>query len=116
MTDVAVPGDETADARRIRLDVTGMSCGACSRRLEKALNTIDGVDASVDIATKIATIDARRDISVADLCEVVEQAGYRAEERIAEADGQSVPAEPTQKRDSAVARALRWVTAGHMGG
>ncbi|MCV7362188.1 heavy-metal-associated domain-containing protein [Mycolicibacterium neworleansense] len=93
-----------------------MSCGACSRRLEKALNAIEGVDASVDISTKIATVDARHDISVADLCEAVEQAGYRAEERIAGNDDSCSPDAPAQKSPSMVARAIRWVTVGHMGG
>lgn len=103
-------------ARRIRLDVTGMSCGACSRRVETKLNKIDGVHASVDISTKIATIDARHDVSVADLCDAVEQAGYRAEERTAVDDAESAPDGPPQKRSSVVARAIRWVSVGHMGG
>lgn len=115
MTDVAAYHNEAADTRRIRLDVTGMSCGACSRRVENALNTIDGVHASVAIATKIATIDAGSDITVAELCEAVEQAGYRAEERTAVDDEESLPGDPTRKR-SLVARAIRWVTVGHMGG
>ncbi|MGW4101004.1 cation transporter [Mycobacterium sp. NPDC004974] len=118
MTDVAAQHTETSDTRRIQLDVTGMSCGACSRRVENKLNKIDGVQASVAISTKIATIDARRDISVADLCDAVEQAGYHAEERTAGADGDAVsaPDGPPEKRSSVVARAIRWVTVGHMGG
>ena len=118
VTDMAAHNDETAPARRIRLDVTGMSCGACSRRVENKLNKIDGVHASMDISTKIATIDARHDISVADLCDAVEQAGYRAEERTAvdDDDAESTPDGAPQKRPSMVARAIRWVTVGHMGG
>ncbi|OCB16653.1 cation-transporting ATPase [Mycolicibacterium porcinum] len=92
-----------------------MSCGACSRRLESKLNKIDGVSATVDISTKIATVDARHDISVADLCEAVEQAGYRAEERTVD-DDQSSPDAPAQTSPSIVTRAIRWVTVGHMGG
>lgn len=116
MTDVAAHSDQTSRARRVRLDVTGMSCGACSRRVENTLNKIDGVHASVDISTKIATIDARNDISVADLCDAVEQAGYTAEERTAVDEAESVPEAPGQKSSSLVARAIRWVTVGHMGG
>ncbi|WP_350222953.1 heavy metal-associated domain-containing protein [Mycolicibacterium porcinum] len=116
MTEVAASSEETSQARRIRLDVTGMSCGACSRRLESKLNKIDGVSATVDISTKIATVDARYDISVADLCAAVEEAGYRAEERTAANDDQSSPDAPAQKGTSMVARAIRWVTVGHMGG
>ncbi|MGV0806726.1 heavy-metal-associated domain-containing protein [Mycolicibacterium setense] len=116
MTDVAARRDEASRARRIRLDVTGMSCGACSRRVETTLNKLDGVQASVDISTKIATVDARHDISVADLCAAVEQAGYRAEERTAVGDDQSSPDAPPQKSSSVMARAIRWATVGHLGG
>lgn len=108
MTDLAAHS-----ARQIRLDVSGMSCGACSRRVESKLNKIDGVHASVDISTKIATIEARRDITVADLCAAVEQAGYHAEERAAGNDEQTAPAPGSP---SMVARAIRWITVGHMGG
>lgn len=113
VTDVVA--HETSGTRRIRLDVTGMSCGACSRRVENALNKIDGVHASVAISTKIATIDAGPDISVADLCDAVEQAGYHAEERTALDAPETAPEGPSSK-PSLVARAIRWVTVGHMGG
>ncbi|MUL83485.1 heavy-metal-associated domain-containing protein [Mycobacterium sp. CBMA247] len=97
-----------------------MSCGACSRRVENKLNKIDGVHASVAISTKIATIDARHDISVADLCAAVQQAGYRAEERAAGAVDDdaalSGPGGPPQKRSSGVTRAIRWMSLGHLGG
>ncbi len=114
MTDVAAHRNQTPGTRRIRLDVTGMSCGSCSRRVENTLNKIDGVHASVAIATKIATIDARHDITVTDLCEAVEQAGYRAEERTGNNDEDEVPG--PEPKDSVVTRVIRWVTVGHMGG
>lgn len=117
MTDVAADRTEASGTRRIRLDVTGMSCGACSRRVENKLNKIDGVQASVDISTKVATIDARHDVSIADLCTAVEEAGYHAEERTAvDDDAESLADEPPQKRASLVSRAIRWVSVGHMGG
>lgn len=117
MTDVAAHRNETSESRQIRLDVTGMSCGACSRRVENALNKMDGVHASVAISTKIATIDARHDVSVADLCSAVEKAGYRAEERItADEDDASAPEGAPGKRPSVMARAVRWLTVGHMDG
>ncbi len=116
MTDVAAHRTEASGTRRIRLDVTGMSCGACSRRVENKLNKIDGVHASVAISTKIATIDARHDISVADLCDAVEQAGYHAEECTAvDDDAASSSDGPPQRPASLVSRAVRWVTVGHMG-
>ncbi|MEN4397089.1 cation transporter [Mycolicibacterium senegalense] len=113
VTEVAAHSEQTSRTKRIRLDVTGMSCGACSRRVENTLNKVDGVQATVDISTKIATVDARHDITVAELCDAVERAGYHAEERTAGHDDQSAPA---PKSPSIVARAIRWVTVGHMGG
>ncbi|WP_454791074.1 heavy-metal-associated domain-containing protein [Mycolicibacterium lutetiense] len=117
VTDVAAHRIEASGTRRIRLDVTGMSCGACSRRVENKLNKIDGVQASVDISTKIATVEARHDVSIADLCAAVEQAGYHAEERTAvDDDAESLSDGQPQKRASLVSRAIRWVSVGHMGG
>jgi len=64
----------------LRLDVEGMTCAACVRRVEKALEKVDGVEAaSVNLATERATV--RYDASAtspAALVAAVEQAGYRA--------------------------------------
>lgn len=63
--------------RRIQLDVAGMLCAACASRVETKLNKIPGVRASVNFATRVATIDAV-DVAVDELRQVIEQAGYRA--------------------------------------
>ncbi|BBZ52694.1 cation-transporting P-type ATPase A [Mycobacterium heidelbergense] len=67
--------------QRVQLDVTGMSCAACANRVESALNKLPGVRASVNFATRVATIDAGEDTQAAALCEVVRQAGFQAEPR-----------------------------------
>lgn len=69
-----------AKRHRIYLAVGGMTCGACVRHVEMALNQISGVSASVDLATHTATVDVGETISVADLCAAVEDAGYTATE------------------------------------
>ena len=75
----------TADAatdtgtRRVRLDVSGMTCGACAARIEKKLNKVAGVRASVNFATGVATIDADGALAETDLCQVIEKTGYGAE-------------------------------------
>ncbi|MCX2933406.1 heavy metal-associated domain-containing protein [Mycobacterium sp. CVI_P3] len=69
--------------RRIQLDVTGMTCRMCASHIAKRLNKVDGVRASVDLTTRIATVDARADVDVAELCDVVRKAGYGATERLA---------------------------------
>lgn len=65
----------------MQLDVTGMSCGSCAARIEKRLNKIEGVRARVDYSTKIAIIEAAADITAAELCSAVRNAGYGAELR-----------------------------------
>lgn len=77
----AGPGRSEATDTRIQLDVSGMTCGACAARVERKLNKVDGVKASVNYATRIATIDARADVSADALCEVVDQTGYGAHVR-----------------------------------
>ena len=42
----------------IRLDVQGMSCSSCAARIEKKLNKLDGVNASVNYATERAVVEA----------------------------------------------------------
>ncbi|MGA9872158.1 MAG: heavy metal translocating P-type ATPase [Rhodococcus sp. (in: high G+C Gram-positive bacteria)] len=64
---------------RIALSVSGMTCGACANRVERKLNKVDGVRASVNYATAVATIEAPSTATSSDLCAVVEAAGYGAE-------------------------------------
>jgi copper chaperone CopZ len=83
LADVAAPENAVSGVRRVQLDVTGMSCGMCAARIRNKLNKIDGVHASVDFGTRVATIEASRDVEVSDLCDAVRQAGYGAEQRFA---------------------------------
>ena len=69
---------EAPTLRRVQLDVSGMTCAACSARVENRLNKLDGVRASVNYATKVATVDAPDAVSVDELCDVVARAGYHA--------------------------------------
>ncbi|MBN3509447.1 cation-translocating P-type ATPase [Mycolicibacterium septicum] len=80
VTTATVPDKEVA--QRIALDVTGMSCGACAARVENKLNKVDGVRASVNFATRVATVEATADIGVEQLCAVIEKAGYQAAPRV----------------------------------
>lgn len=63
------------------LDITGMSCGMCSGRVQKALNKVEGVRATVSFDTKTATIETETEVAAAELCDVVRDAGYGAELR-----------------------------------
>jgi len=70
----------TAEASRkeVRLDLEGMTCASCVARIERKLNKLDGVDASVNFATEQATVHCDQSMSVADLVSAVEAAGYHA--------------------------------------
>ncbi len=79
----AISGQIGSDhTKRVELDVSGMSCGACAARVERKLNKVEGVHASVNYATRVATIDAPDSLGVDDLCSVVDTAGYAATERV----------------------------------
>jgi P-type Cu+ transporter len=65
------------------LELDGMSCASCAAGIERALNCLDGVEASVNFATERAAVafDPER-ASVDELVEVVESIGYGARERV----------------------------------
>src|SRR4051812_20301338 len=49
--------DDRADLDHVDLVLTGMSCAACAARIERTLNTLDGVTATVNFATEKAAVD-----------------------------------------------------------
>ena len=65
----------------IKLDIGGMTCSSCAMRVEKKLNKIDGVSASVNYATEKATVEAPESVTVDDLIETVKKTGYSANVR-----------------------------------
>ncbi|MEU9951602.1 heavy metal translocating P-type ATPase [Streptomyces sp. NPDC047939] len=59
----------------------GMTCASCAARIEKKLNRMDGVEATVNYATEKARVSYRgEDVSVQDLIATVEKTGYTAHE------------------------------------
>ena len=75
MTPVATPEPDT----RVDLALDGMTCAACANRIERKLNKLDGVEASVNYATEHATVRFDPDrVSLPDLVGAVEAAGYHA--------------------------------------
>ena len=76
---------------RVELTIGGMTCASCAARIEKRLNKLDGVVASVNYSTEKARIDFPAGISADDLVAVVEKAGYSARRpeppRSAQAEG-----------------------------
>ena len=56
--------------------IEGMTCGHCQARVEKALNSVEGVKAKVDLKKNSATVEADSTISDDLLKKTVEEAGY----------------------------------------
>ncbi|HZO50225.1 MAG TPA: heavy metal translocating P-type ATPase [Gaiellaceae bacterium] len=70
---------ETATRERVRLEIGGMTCASCAARIERKLNRLDGVEASVNYATEEAavTFDPTR-VDLDRLIRTVEATGYTA--------------------------------------
>ncbi|AUY54165.1 heavy metal translocating P-type ATPase [Streptomyces sp. CB01881] len=64
---------------RVELSIGGMTCASCAARIEKKLNRMDGVQASVNYATEKARVDFGPGVGVADLIATIENTGYTAE-------------------------------------
>src|SRR5215212_2464931 len=64
---------------KTEIPITGMTCASCASRVERKLNELDGVHATVNFATERATVDYDpRAVDTADLTAAVESAGYEA--------------------------------------
>jgi len=85
--------------RELDLPVQGMTCASCAARIEKRLNRMDGVTATVNYATEHAHVSFPDTLDPADLVATVEKAGYHAAlpaappsvERPEQPDGASTP-------------------------
>ncbi|MET8964231.1 heavy metal translocating P-type ATPase [Streptomyces sp. NPDC004074] len=81
MTSTAAPAAiDAAAPSEVELAIGGMTCASCAARVEKKLNRIDGVTATVNFATEKAKISYPAGIQVADLIATVVKTGYTAEE------------------------------------
>ncbi|WP_068796960.1 heavy metal translocating P-type ATPase [Pseudonocardia sp. HH130630-07] len=83
------------DVRTVELQIDGMTCAACVGRVERKLGKLDGVRASVNLATERATVEYPASTPVDTLVETVRKAGYGATELR--------PAADSDVSDSAVA-------------
>ncbi|GAB3731932.1 heavy metal translocating P-type ATPase [Amycolatopsis oliviviridis] len=73
-------------SQRVELAIGGMTCASCAARVERKLNKVDGVSATVNYATEKAQVDFPAAVSVEDLVGVVESAGYTAQPPKPDAD------------------------------
>ncbi|MER5466419.1 heavy metal translocating P-type ATPase [Streptomyces sp. NPDC002668] len=67
------------DTPQVELTIGGMTCASCAARVERKLNRMDGVSATVNYATEKAKISYPHDMEVTDLIATVVKTGYSAE-------------------------------------
>jgi P-type Cu+ transporter len=79
------------------LVIGGMTCASCAARVERKLNRLDGVTATVNFATEAARVSFPETLAVGDLIAVVERTGYTA----------ALPAPPDAGRDADTADSSR---------
>ena len=63
----------------VELEIGGMTCAACAARVERKLNRVAGVEATVNFATEMAQVTFPDDIDVAEIIDVVQATGYTAQ-------------------------------------
>lgn len=85
-----LPVTASAPASEVELSIGGMTCASCAARIEKKLNRMDGVTATVNYATEKAKVSFPAGVEVGDLIATVEKTGYTAEE----------PPPPPRKRET----------------
>lgn len=96
----------------IELGVTGMTCAACAMRVEKRLNRLEGVAASVNYATEAAVVEFDPSaVGRGELVEAIRSAGYDVvpDAAVAGADGSQLSSEVD--RVAAAATTLDWFVA-----
>ena len=92
---------------RIELPIDGMTCASCAARVERSLNRLEGVSASVNYATEQATVDYDVSrVSVSALVDAVTEIGYGARLPQAEAAAGGPAPEPDLRRRLFVAAVL----------
>lgn len=73
--------------QEVTLPIEGMTCAACSNRIEKVLNKMDGVEAQVNLTTERATVHYDEDkLSLSDISERIDKLGYQVRPAHAEFD------------------------------
>ncbi|SEF04873.1 cation-translocating P-type ATPase [Streptomyces sp. Ag109_O5-10] len=78
-TPIALPRPAEGESE-VELLIGGMTCASCAARVEKKLNRMDGVTATVNYATEKAKVTYPQGVQVADLIATVVKTGYTAEE------------------------------------
>jgi Cu+-exporting ATPase len=101
---MTAPGAPTAAPVQIELEIEGMTCASCVRRVERALSSVGGVSsASVSLTTELAEVSMTTPVEPAMLIAAVGRAGYGAEL----ISGSRSPSEEVEGRRSRRRAAIR---------
>ena len=95
---VTTPPLPTATVEHLDLAVSGMTCAACAARIEKKLNRLDGVSATVNYATERASVNFPASVAASDLIGTIQALGY-------DADVPPAPGSADAADDPSIARA-----------
>ena len=98
--------------QRVELDVSGMTCAACASRIEKKLNKMPGVQATVNYATERAVVLGLPPDQAADAVGVVRAAGYDAAPVVEGEEGQGYADRVKMLRNRLIVAALLTVPLG----
>jgi P-type Cu+ transporter len=79
VTVVDAPPRPREGPKGVTLSIRGMTCGACAARIERRLNQLEGVNATVNFATERARAVVRPGVANEQLIEAVESAGFAAD-------------------------------------
>ena len=99
--------DQLAEQRTVELVIGGMTCASCAARIEKKLNKLEGVAATVNYATEKAKVTYAGSISQRDLIATIESTGYTAEPPAAKVVSVAAPGSgdaENDERDDEVSR------------
>ena len=89
-----------APTKNVELALMGMTCASCAARIEKKLNRMEGVTATVNYATETADVHVSdANVAVGDLVATVEAAGYKARAITADSNTDDID-EATRKADA----------------
>ncbi|HYO20353.1 MAG TPA: cation transporter, partial [Dermatophilaceae bacterium] len=99
--------DQRAEDQSVELVIGGMTCASCAARIEKKLNRLDGVVATVNYATEKAKVSYAGTVTPQDLVAIVEATGYTAAlpaPKVSSAAGAVTGDDEQDEKDDEVAR------------
>ncbi|WP_051234795.1 heavy metal translocating P-type ATPase [Marinimicrobium agarilyticum] len=96
------------DAKDFNLHISGMSCGSCAAKVEKALSEVPGVsEASVNLATEGARVSVTKDsVTLDTLIKAVEHSGYSAEPARSSRQSSDAQREEREREQQSLQRAF----------